>query len=200
MLMSGQDYRDSLRRYRPTVYVNGSAVPSVVDEPRLAPGVNAIALTYDYAFARTGAADAERETSTGCSPSRGRAQDLLEQARSRAAGLPGDRLRTALPRRRRLRGASCRLRTVIDADLGTDYAGALRRVPGEGMGRRSGDRHRHDRRQGRSHPRPHAAAEPGRLRPHRRRDERTASCSAAPRRSSPVRRTCTSCWSCRAAT
>ena len=41
MLMSAQDYRDSLRRYRPRVYVDGRAVESVADEPALAPGVNA---------------------------------------------------------------------------------------------------------------------------------------------------------------
>ncbi len=50
MLMSGADYRESLRRYRPKVYVNGREVASVADEPTLAPGVNAIALTYDYAL------------------------------------------------------------------------------------------------------------------------------------------------------
>lgn len=50
MLMSGSDYRESLRRYRPAVYVNGAEVQSVADEPLLAPGVNAIALTYDYAL------------------------------------------------------------------------------------------------------------------------------------------------------
>ena len=50
MLMSGRDYRESLRRYRPTVYVNGREVPSVPDEPLLTPGVNALALTYDYAL------------------------------------------------------------------------------------------------------------------------------------------------------
>jgi 4-hydroxybutyryl-CoA dehydratase / vinylacetyl-CoA-Delta-isomerase len=50
MLMSGADYRESLRRYRPKVYVNGGEVHSVADERALAPGVNAIALTYDYAL------------------------------------------------------------------------------------------------------------------------------------------------------
>ena len=50
MLMSGNDYRESLRRYRPKVYVNGHEVRSVADEPQLAPGVNALALTYDYAL------------------------------------------------------------------------------------------------------------------------------------------------------
>lgn len=50
MLMSGDDYRESLRRYRPKVWLEGSEVASVADEPRLAPGVNALALTYDYAL------------------------------------------------------------------------------------------------------------------------------------------------------
>jgi 4-hydroxybutyryl-CoA dehydratase/vinylacetyl-CoA-Delta-isomerase len=50
MLRSGDDYRESLRRYRPKVWLEGAEVASVADEPRLAPGVNAIALTYDYAL------------------------------------------------------------------------------------------------------------------------------------------------------
>ncbi len=50
MLMSAADYRDSLRRYRPTVYVDGRRIASVADEPSLSPGVNAIALTYDLAL------------------------------------------------------------------------------------------------------------------------------------------------------
>jgi 4-hydroxybutyryl-CoA dehydratase / vinylacetyl-CoA-Delta-isomerase len=50
MLMSAADYRESLRRYRPHVYVNGAAIESVADEPSLAPGVNAIGLTYDFAL------------------------------------------------------------------------------------------------------------------------------------------------------
>src|SRR5437762_98838 len=48
MLMSGADYRESLRRFSPKVYLNGAEVASVADEPLLAPGVNAVALTYDY--------------------------------------------------------------------------------------------------------------------------------------------------------
>ncbi|MCE2482654.1 MAG: 4-hydroxyphenylacetate 3-hydroxylase [Alphaproteobacteria bacterium] len=50
MLMTGEAYRESLRALSPQVFVNGRAVPSVVDEPLLAPGVNAIGLTYDFAL------------------------------------------------------------------------------------------------------------------------------------------------------
>ena len=49
-MMSGDAYRESLRRYKPKVYVDGQLVESVADEPRLRPGINAIALTYDYAL------------------------------------------------------------------------------------------------------------------------------------------------------
>jgi 4-hydroxybutyryl-CoA dehydratase / vinylacetyl-CoA-Delta-isomerase len=48
-LMSGADYRASLRRHRPVVYVDGRRVESVADEPALQPGINALALTYDFA-------------------------------------------------------------------------------------------------------------------------------------------------------
>ncbi|MGE3773154.1 MAG: 4-hydroxyphenylacetate 3-hydroxylase N-terminal domain-containing protein, partial [Gammaproteobacteria bacterium] len=49
LLMSAAEYRESLRRYKPRVYVDGSRVDSVADEPRLLPGINAIGVTYDYA-------------------------------------------------------------------------------------------------------------------------------------------------------
>ncbi|HEX7007829.1 MAG TPA: 4-hydroxyphenylacetate 3-hydroxylase N-terminal domain-containing protein [Alphaproteobacteria bacterium] len=49
MLMTADDYRESLRAYKPRVFVNGRAVDSVADEPLLAPGVNAVGITYDFA-------------------------------------------------------------------------------------------------------------------------------------------------------
>ena len=49
MLMTGADYRESLGRYRPRVFVNGDRVEDVATEPRLAPGVSAVAVTYDFA-------------------------------------------------------------------------------------------------------------------------------------------------------
>ena len=49
MLMTADDYRESLRAYRPRVFVNGQAVDSVADEPLLAPGVNGLGVTYDFA-------------------------------------------------------------------------------------------------------------------------------------------------------
>ncbi len=49
-LMSGDDYRESLRRYKPRVFLDGQLVASVADERGFGPGINAIALTYDYAL------------------------------------------------------------------------------------------------------------------------------------------------------
>ena len=49
-LMSGDDFRESLRRYKPRVFLDGQQVGSVVDERGFGPGINAIALTYDYAL------------------------------------------------------------------------------------------------------------------------------------------------------
>jgi 4-hydroxybutyryl-CoA dehydratase/vinylacetyl-CoA-Delta-isomerase len=48
-LMSGADYRESLRGLRPRVYVDGQLVESVADAPALQPGINALAVTYDFA-------------------------------------------------------------------------------------------------------------------------------------------------------
>lgn len=49
-LMSGEEYRESLRQYKPRVFVDGHEVVSVTDEPAFRPGVNALAFTYDYAL------------------------------------------------------------------------------------------------------------------------------------------------------
>ncbi len=49
-LMSGEEYRESLRQYKPRVFVDGHEVVSVADEPAFRPGVNALAFTYDYAL------------------------------------------------------------------------------------------------------------------------------------------------------
>ena len=48
-LMSSADYRDSLRRLRPLVYVDGRRIDSVADEPAFAPGVQALGVSYDFA-------------------------------------------------------------------------------------------------------------------------------------------------------
>ncbi len=50
MLMSAADYRESLRQYRPRVFVDGRRIDSVADEPALAPGINAVGVTYDFAL------------------------------------------------------------------------------------------------------------------------------------------------------
>ena len=50
MLMSAPDYRESLRAYRPRVFVNGQRVESVADEPLLAPGIAGVGVTYDFAL------------------------------------------------------------------------------------------------------------------------------------------------------
>ena len=49
-LMSGEEYRESLRRLNPVVYIDGRKVESVVDEPLLRPGVNALSFSYDFAL------------------------------------------------------------------------------------------------------------------------------------------------------
>jgi len=50
MLKTPEQFEDSLRDLKPIVYIKGKKVESVVDEPLLRPGVNAIAITYEYAL------------------------------------------------------------------------------------------------------------------------------------------------------
>ena len=48
-IMSAAEYRESLRDYSPTVFIDGDRVTSVADDPRLAPGIRAVGVTYDFA-------------------------------------------------------------------------------------------------------------------------------------------------------
>jgi 4-hydroxybutyryl-CoA dehydratase/vinylacetyl-CoA-Delta-isomerase len=50
MLMSSSEYRDSLRRLKPRIFVDGRLVESVADDPSLAPGINAVGVSYDFAL------------------------------------------------------------------------------------------------------------------------------------------------------
>ena len=50
-LMSAAEFRDSLDRYHPRVFINGQRVERVSADPRLAPGIAAIGVTYDMALA-----------------------------------------------------------------------------------------------------------------------------------------------------
>jgi 4-hydroxybutyryl-CoA dehydratase/vinylacetyl-CoA-Delta-isomerase len=50
MFMSSSDYKESLRRYRPRVFVDGERIDSVADAAALQPGINALGVSYDYAL------------------------------------------------------------------------------------------------------------------------------------------------------
>ena len=56
MLMSAAEYRDSLRAYKPRVFIDGRRIDSVADEPLLYPGINGVGITYDFARDPTHAA------------------------------------------------------------------------------------------------------------------------------------------------
>jgi 4-hydroxybutyryl-CoA dehydratase / vinylacetyl-CoA-Delta-isomerase len=49
LLLTGGEYRESLKSYSPTVFVDGRRIDRVEKERSLQPGINAIALTYDFA-------------------------------------------------------------------------------------------------------------------------------------------------------
>ena len=126
MLMSGEQYRESLRALKPRVFVNGNEVVSVADELLLAPGINGVAKCYDMALEERYAhlLKAE-ELTTGKTVNRmvhmdRCPQDLIEKAEAvrllcREVGcaqryLSGDAL-----------AAIYQASYAMDADNGTDY-------------------------------------------------------------------------------
>ena len=50
-MMTGEQYRESLRQLKPEIYYMGEKIESVVDNPAFIPHVNAAALTYEMAWA-----------------------------------------------------------------------------------------------------------------------------------------------------
>jgi 4-hydroxybutyryl-CoA dehydratase/vinylacetyl-CoA-Delta-isomerase len=50
MFMTAADYKESLRRYRPRVFVDGERIESVADAASLQPGIQALGVSYDYAL------------------------------------------------------------------------------------------------------------------------------------------------------
>ncbi len=50
MFMTAADYKESLRRYRPRVFVDGERIDSVADAAPLQPGIRALGVTYDFAL------------------------------------------------------------------------------------------------------------------------------------------------------
>ena len=56
MQMNAAEYRESLRRCKPRVWVDGERIECVADAPQLRPGINAMGVTYDYALREGGLA------------------------------------------------------------------------------------------------------------------------------------------------
>ena len=48
-MMNGQQYKESLRKIKPTIYYMGEKIDCVVDHPMIKPHVNSAAMTYDLA-------------------------------------------------------------------------------------------------------------------------------------------------------
>ena len=181
LLMSGDDYRESLRRYSPTVFVDGRRVESVADEPALRPGVNAIALTYDYALKPEYA-----PLMTAVQHTSGKRVNRL----SHIDTSPGDLLNKLEAVRLVCQETGCAQRYLthdalnaigqvcarIDDARGTQGAhGALPGVPAPRAGPGPDAGRRDDRRQGRPQPAPARAGQRGQLRARRRAQRARAS-------------------------
>ena len=178
-LMSGDDYRESLRRYKPTVFVDGRRVESVADEPTLRPGINAIALTYDYALRAE-----YQPLMTAVQHTSGKRVNRLSHINTGS----GDLLNKLEAVRLVCQETGCAQRylthdalnaiaqvsaRIDDATRQPRAHGALPRIPAPRAGPGPDARRRHDRRQGRPQP-PAARAGQCRQLPARRRAQRGA--------------------------
>ena len=126
MIESTAAYRESLRAYRPVVYVDGRRVDSVADEPALQPGINAIGVTHDFA-----ADPALKHLMTAVERESGRRVNRM----THIDRTPEDLLAKLEAVRLICREAGCALRYLVhdafnglyqatyrvDADAGTDY-------------------------------------------------------------------------------
>ena len=173
MQMNAAEYRESLRRYKPRVWVDGERIESVADAPPLQPGINAMGVTYDYAL-RDDLAPVMRavQASSGKNVNRmlhtdSSSADLLNKLEAvrilcQETGcaqryLAHDALQRAAADDR---AGRCRDRLALRR--------ALPRLPARLPGQGPDPRHRHDRRQGRPQQAAARAGQPRQLRPHRR--------------------------------
>jgi 4-hydroxybutyryl-CoA dehydratase / vinylacetyl-CoA-Delta-isomerase len=197
--MSAADYRESLRRLRPVVYVDGRRIESVADEPALQPGIAALGVSYDFArdpalaplmtaFQSSRGGTVPRmlhiDESAGdllnkleavrvlCQQT-GCAQRYLAHDALNAIGQSGARLDDALGTGEYRARFAAYLHHVQDEDLTLGIA----------MTDAKGERSK----------RPHEQANPDTY-VHVVERTAAASSSRAPRPSSPARPTCTSCW------
>ncbi len=82
MLMNAADYRESLRAYRPRVFVEGRLIDSVADEPLLAPGVAGVGVTYDFALVQ-----AHAKLMTAVQPTSGKTVNRMVHVSENSADL-----------------------------------------------------------------------------------------------------------------
>ncbi|MFO1168007.1 MAG: 4-hydroxyphenylacetate 3-hydroxylase N-terminal domain-containing protein [Rhodoblastus sp.] len=82
MLMNAADYRESLRAYKPRVFVEGRLIDSVADEPLLAPGVAGVGVTYDFAHV-----EAHRKLMTAVQGSSGKIVNRMVHVSDNSADL-----------------------------------------------------------------------------------------------------------------
>ena len=205
MPMNSADYRESLRRCSPRVFVDGARVDNVVDAPALQPGINAIGLTYDFAL-REELAPVMRAVQASSGKTVNRMLHVDQSSADLLNKLEAVRLlcqETGCAQRYLAHDAFSALTQATRPHRcrqGNALRRALHRLPARLPGQGPERRHRHDRRQGRpqpsartSRPTPTATSTSSSGTPRE-------SSSRGPRRSSPARRTCTSSSSCRAAT
>jgi 4-hydroxybutyryl-CoA dehydratase/vinylacetyl-CoA-Delta-isomerase len=173
MFMSSSDYKESLRRYKPRVFVDGERIDSVADAPSLQPGINAMGVSYDFAL-RDELAPLMRavQASSGKSVNRmlhidASSGDLLNKLEAVRVLCQETGCAQALPRARCVQRARPGDR-ADRRDKGTAYRERFFRLPARRAGPRHQRRHRDDRREGRPQQASAPAGEPGQLRPHRR--------------------------------
>lgn len=105
MLMNAADYRESLRAYKPRVFVEGRLIDSVADEPLLAPGVAGVGVTYDFAHV-----EAHRQLMTAVQGSSGKTINrMVHVATVRPICLPSSRRCVLSARRLAARSAISRM-------------------------------------------------------------------------------------------
>ena len=154
-LMSGADYCESLRRLRPTVYVDGRLVESVADEPSLAPGVNALAYTYDFArdpnvvpVALTAQASRGKVVNRMLHVNDSAGASLLNKLEAVRLLCQETGCAQRYLAHDALNGLAQVSARIDDARRHHRASRSLYRLPGTGAGRGSLARHCHDRRQG----------------------------------------------------
>ena len=150
MLMTGEQYIESLRKLKTRVYMFGEKIDNWVDHPIIRPSINCVAMTYElaqdpqYADLMTAKSNLTGETVNRFAHLHQSTDDLRKKVKMQR--LLGQKTASCFQRCVGMDAFNAVFSTTYETDkkYGTHYHENFKKIPGNGSERRPGSRRRYD--------------------------------------------------------